>query len=86
MPTFMAFEFDSEKCEPTGKVEYYLARGKKDALRMVLYTRQLKDRRCRSSARGLPIVHCPSASWAVVREKKARQVGPKKKAGKRPGP
>jgi hypothetical protein len=74
MPIFKASQFDSETGKPTGKVEFYLARGKNDALKKVLYTRRLKDARCRVTPTGFPLVICPGRGvWVVTAEKRRRK-------------
>lgn len=73
MPSFKAIELFVESGEPTGKVEHYTARNKKEAARKVLYTRRLKQGRCRIGATGLVISCSNDKAWVLMKESKRRK-------------
>jgi len=70
MPSFKATKFDMVTGKPTGLVEHYTAKSASEAVKKVLYTRRLKDKRCHVGFTGR-VVHCPGlVAWTVTREKK----------------
>jgi hypothetical protein len=67
---FQVVQITIETAERTGKAEYYLARGKKDAARKLLYRRRVKDGRCRLGPTGL-VVSCPDGTaWVITKRQK----------------
>lgn len=69
MPLFKAVELAVETADPTGRVEYYRARGKKAAAKKLLYTRRLKNGRCRLGPTGLA-VSCGKMAWVIIKRVK----------------
>lgn len=69
MARYKAVQMNVETGAPTGAVETYVARGRKEAVRKVLYTRRLRSRACRLGPTG-SVVRCPDGTaWAVVPER-----------------
>jgi hypothetical protein len=70
MSIFRAVQVRIETADPTGRVEYYQARGKKDAAKKLLYTRRVKDGRCKLGPTGL-VVSCPDGmAWVITKRTK----------------
>lgn len=70
MPMFKVVQITIETAERTGRSKYYVARGKKDADRKVLYTRRVKDGRCRLGPTGL-VISCPDGTaWVITKRGK----------------
>ncbi|MCI0563913.1 MAG: hypothetical protein MN733_36020 [Nitrososphaera sp.] len=69
MPLFRAIELSVDSADPTGRVEYYQARGKKAAAKKLLYTRRLQDGRCKLGPTGL-VVSCGKTAWVIIKRGK----------------
>lgn len=69
---FLAVEMDVETGERTGRVEVYRARTAGEAAKKVLYTRRLKDGRCRLGPTGR-VVDCGSRAWVTLPAKKRKK-------------
>lgn len=67
MARFKAVQVRIETADPTGRVEYYQARGKKDAAKKVLYTRRLKDGRCKLGPTGLVVSCSDGMAWVIMK-------------------
>lgn len=70
MPLFRAVELAVDTGDLTGRVEYYQARGKKAAAKKLLYTRRLKNGRCRLGPTGL-VVSCGKTAWVIMKRAKS---------------
>lgn len=82
MAMFRAVQLVVDTGKPTGRVEWYLAHGVKDAGKMLLYTRRLKNARCRLGPTRR-VVSCPDGTaWVVVAE---RAPGPTRARARRKG-
>ncbi len=68
MASFKAIELNIQTGTPTGRVEYYTAKNKKEAGRKLLYMRKLKSKRCRLGPTGL-VVACGVTAWVLSRKK-----------------
>lgn len=70
MPMFRVVQITIETAERTGRSESYVARGKKEVARKLLYTRRVKDGRCRLGPTGL-VVSCPDGTaWVITKRSK----------------
>lgn len=72
MLTFKAIEIQTDSARPTGKIELYLARGKKEAASKLLYTRRLKNRNCKLGPTGL-VVSCGTTAWVLTSSRRIRK-------------
>jgi hypothetical protein len=64
---FRAVQVEVKTGRETGKVESYRARGKQAAARKLLYTRRLKDARCRLGPTGLVATCADGTAWVITR-------------------
>lgn len=70
---YKAVQLEVKTGEPTGRLEHYVARGKKEAAKRLLYTRRIKNGRCRLGPTGLVVSCVDGTAWVIIKEKRSRR-------------
>jgi hypothetical protein len=69
MPSFLSIEMDLKKGEPTGRVETYIARNIKQAVKKVHYYHSLSRAKCKIGPSGRTVVCGRNRVYVVKPEK-----------------